>query len=146
MAKAHRVHHECVSWVKGEYLKRSLVFLGIRQNVRQSHSIRGTASEEPIGKFLILFRLVFGQHIVIQFQHFGGNVFVPTTAYVLDWFADLIGRFERYNLICSVLHNHVVDFRADFLYTVKDWLLSLVIPVQVINLCLILQVRKQCLL
>ena len=100
----------------------------------------------PVYQLLVLEWLVLRQHIVIQSQHLGSNAFLTAPAHILDRLANQIPGLERNDLICSVLHNHVVDFRADFLYTVKDWLLSLVIPVQVINLCLILQVRKQCLL
>ena len=59
------VHHKGIPWVKRIDFKRGVIVLTYVL-IRENHSERRTADMEPVSKFLILCRLLFGKHKFVK--------------------------------------------------------------------------------
>ena len=97
----------------------------------------------PVSQFSISGCLILRQHIVIQSGNLIRNSAFVFPAHILDRLTHQIAGLEGNNLVRPVLDNDVVNLRPDFFLPAPDRLLTLVVAVEVVNLALILDVRKQ---
>ena len=76
------VHHKGVPWVKRVDFKRGIIILTYVL-IWENHSERRTADMEPVSKFLILCRLLFGKHKFVKLIDCVRQIITVTTGNIL---------------------------------------------------------------
>ena len=88
---------------------------------------------EPVRQLLVLGGLVFRKRIIVELGHALSDGFIVPPADVLHRLTQKIPDLERNNLVRPVHNDLVVDFWPDVLYPAQNGLVSLVIPVKILN-------------
>ena len=146
IAEGRGVDHKSKARVKGVNLKGGLVLFQISFAVRQHHSVRCAADVPPLGQFSVLGGFIFGQSVVIQPGYRLSDTLVIFPADILNRLTHQVADLEGHDLIGPILNDFVVDFRPNILLPVKNGLIALVIPVEVVNIRLVHEVSEQSLL
>ena len=146
IAQGRGIDHKGIARVKRENLKRSFVLFHISRTIGKNHAVGSSTNVRPISQLLILCGLILRQSIIIELRDFLGNFLVIPTTDILDRLTHQIANLERYDFIGSVLNDFVIDFRPNFFLSVKNRLISLVVSVQITNICLVHEVNEQGLL
>ena len=126
------IHNERVARVESVHFKRRLVFLG--RFIGKNQTICRSANHLPFDNLLVLRSFVLCEHKIVQSRYISCDSFISTASDVLNRFSAEITDFEGDNLIRSVFHNLVTDFRANFFNTIENRLLTTIVVPQIFNL------------
>ena len=126
------IHNERVARIECVHFKRRLVFLG--RFIGKNQTICRSANHLPFDNLLVLRSFVLCEHKLVQSRDTFCNSFISTASDVLNRFSAEITDFEGDNLIRSVFHNLVTDFRTNFFDTIKNRLLPTIVVPQILNL------------
>ena len=146
ISKSNGIDHKSKSGVKCEDFKRSFVLLHIGFPIRKNHAVGSTANVPPLGQFCVLRRFILRKSVIVQESNRFRDSRIVFPADILNRLPHQITNLEGNDLVGSVLNNFVVDFRANILFPIKNRLVTLVIPIQVVNICLVQKMNEQGLL